>query len=559
MEFLIKEIWSEIQTLNIKEQLESGIRYLDLRLTIDDDDKSDRIHLTHSGQTCYDSNDDILYLNKVLNDCVMFLIEHPSETVIVHFKDEKLPNRITDFGNKLAYYTVLNETIITNINNEPQSFNTFLYNSNTIPQLEEVRSKIVLLTRSEYKYNIAGKGEGSIGNQISIPEMGGCYEYRSNDTDQDRETDGERCYPVITGNILVQDNYNLERDDKWDMIHDVLRNNIPSRNFTDSKSYFVYDKSVIDTFYNSTNENVLILNFMNMARVSNEKDFLWFDSVLSYVMDTVFDSSIENSAAYVNDRLVNYSGIKIHNQWVIMDYPSSSAIRKVYESNEVFSSMHIYRILILGGDYVYTDSEYYIYKVPSLNKRNENTITSTASAKCIRRKLTIDESNNKYYAVTTNSECTKNTRNQWYFKQNGKYYNIISSFDNQCLMYEDDELDTDECNKNNIYQDFVINDKTICSRADKDKCLDGKYKVLPATLERDEYKSSPCSTRFIRRGYKCCSSSTEIDHVDEIGSWGFEDGELCGISFDTLDIADDSDSDSDSDADNEEVDADDVQ
>eukprot|EP00833_Pecoramyces_ruminatium_P006119 jgi/Orpsp1_1/1180151/evm.model.c7180000072325.1 len=312
MEFL-KEIWSETQTLNIKEQLESGIRYLDLRLTIDDDDKSDRIHLTHSGQTCYDSNNDILYLNKVLNDCVMFLIEYPSETVIVHFKDEKLPNRITDFGNKLAYYTVLNETIITNINNEPQSFNTFLYNSNTIPQLEEVRSKIVLLTHSEYKYNIAGKGEGSIGNQICIPEMGSCYEYRSNDTDQDRETDGERCYPVITGNILVQDNYNLEKDDKWDRIHDVLRNNIPSRNSTDSKSYFVYDKSVTDTFNDSTNENVLILNFMNMARVSNEKDFLWFDGVLSYAMDTVFDSSIENSAAYVNDRLVNYSGIKIHN------------------------------------------------------------------------------------------------------------------------------------------------------------------------------------------------------------------------------------------------------
>ena len=55
---------SDTQSLTIKEQLEHGIRYLDIRLALDDDNN---LYTSHKNYACYDGSEK-LYLSKVLND-----------------------------------------------------------------------------------------------------------------------------------------------------------------------------------------------------------------------------------------------------------------------------------------------------------------------------------------------------------------------------------------------------------------------------------------------------------------------------------------------------------
>jgi len=139
--------------------------------------------------------------------------------------------------------------------------------------------------------------------------------------------------------------------------------------------------------------------------------------------------------------------------------------------------------------------------------------------------------------VKSNFKCVENSRNQWHFKRNEDYLNIISVFNDKCITYKNNELDVENCDNNNIYEDFIVNNKTLCSRDDINNCLEG-YELLPVPLEPEEERNLDCPSIFFKFGYQCCSDSIEIDHIDEIG---YESGELCGISFDTLDLQDDAD------------------
>jgi len=521
-----KAPWSETQSLSIKEQLEHGIRYLDLRLTVDDDDWDNKLYITHDGAKCYDDSG-TLYFSEVLNDCINFVSDHSLETVIIHLKSEALPERITKYPNRfdniLAFETILNSSII-----RDKKVSEYFYNENYIPNLGGVRGKIVLLTRYDLNYNytlfpdIDKYYTGKVGNTITIPEMGNCYEYRSYDSDQDRDTDGEKCYPIINGYIRVQDNYNLEKDDKWDMVHDVLRNKVQSRNYTDNT---VVDDLVTEQFYNTKNRNVLTINFMNMARASDEKGFKgWF----SRVMDSIFDSSIEKSATHVNNELIKYTGT-IYNQWIILDFPSPDVIRKIYQSNNYIDSNLIKKEVKIEELDIYKDTDYYAIQTPFGYKRDEYNEIPKA---CLQRKFVIDENGNQHDTVKTNYKCIKNKLNQWRIKQNGSYYNIVSAYDGKCLNYSDNSLNMQKCKNNNKYEDFTIKDGIICSRLNSNKCLDGNYDFHPIILQSKKYDNLTCSTRFAKRGVKCCSNqNTQVQYVDDIGNWGIENGELCGIGY----------------------------
>ena len=60
---------------------------------------------------------------------------------------------------------------------------------------------------------------------------------------------------------------------------------------------------------------------------------------------------------------------------------------------------------------------------------------------------------------------------------------ILLFYDGKCLNYSDDGLFMQECKKNNKYEDFIINNGNICSRIDKNYCLNGKFRPLPSILE----------------------------------------------------------------------------
>lgn len=113
------------QDFNLKEQLERGVRYLDIRL------KTDKIlpGLTVWHGPVYLDMD---FEQDVLEVCYDFLRKNPSECIIMHIKDEagSSPNF------EAAFDLSINDAI-----------DTFWYLNNTIPKLSAVKGKIVLLRR----------------------------------------------------------------------------------------------------------------------------------------------------------------------------------------------------------------------------------------------------------------------------------------------------------------------------------------------------------------------------------------------------------------------------
>jgi len=187
-----------------------------------------------------------------------------------------------------------------------------IYYEDTFPKIEKVRGKIIILTRETYKCTNHNYINVKFGKQVLIPEMGDYYEY----SNTGGENYGIKCYPVISNtNHRVQDFYNLEKDNKWDIVYDVLTNNVKCRNSTDSVSYRIYDDRIVEKFYTEGYTNVLTINFMSMARASDENNPFKWSSLNSYFfgfIDTISDSSIETSAIYMNDKLANFFIKKIY-------------------------------------------------------------------------------------------------------------------------------------------------------------------------------------------------------------------------------------------------------
>ena len=74
--------------MDITQQLEAGIRYLDLRLETNEDKK---IYLSHNGIDCYnEKTGGLYYLSDVFDEIIQFLNKYNKETVIVHSKKEEV-------------------------------------------------------------------------------------------------------------------------------------------------------------------------------------------------------------------------------------------------------------------------------------------------------------------------------------------------------------------------------------------------------------------------------------------------------------------------------------
>ena len=135
-------LFSKCQCLNIKEQLDAGFRYLDIRLAVD----NEKLKLVHGFTSCktddYPWNEN-LCIDTVLSQCYDFLKENPSETVLFVVKQENKDDDTKKFQN-----------IIENcIKDNPEMW--FL--DNEIPTLYEARGKIVLFRRYEDEAQLQDK------------------------------------------------------------------------------------------------------------------------------------------------------------------------------------------------------------------------------------------------------------------------------------------------------------------------------------------------------------------------------------------------------------------
>ncbi|MBB6401597.1 hypothetical protein HNP92_000902 [Methanococcus maripaludis] len=118
---------AQTQDYNLKEQLENGIRFLDVRGRHIED-----VITIHHGPIYLNQN-----LGDVLNRCYEFLNNNPSETILFSLKKE-----YEDSKNTESYY----QTIMNKYYNSSK-----WYVGDDIPNLGDVRGKIVLLRRFSFE------------------------------------------------------------------------------------------------------------------------------------------------------------------------------------------------------------------------------------------------------------------------------------------------------------------------------------------------------------------------------------------------------------------------
>lgn len=129
------ESQARCQSMDVLQQLNMGVRLLDIRLSV----KAGRYFLVHSLANCYEDKGKtkLLYFDKVLEICREFLLENPGETVLMSIKQDRGLQRKSFFEGFYSAFIKGNENI--------------WYLENEIPRLKDCRGKIVLIRRCKLK------------------------------------------------------------------------------------------------------------------------------------------------------------------------------------------------------------------------------------------------------------------------------------------------------------------------------------------------------------------------------------------------------------------------
>lgn len=188
--------FSDCQSLSIRQQLDAGFRYLDIRLAVNNG-KLKFMHGFTNCRTNFAPWASTLYLDDVLPDIYSFLEKHPQETIIFNVKQEYGKESVEEFQ------TILN----TYIEKKPDAW----YLTSSIPTLEEARGKILLARRYEDK---AGLGPSS-----GLPLIW---------TDQRGSTVSEDAAELFDSEgilLFIQDRFEYTLLDKWKAFFGLFTNN----------------------------------------------------------------------------------------------------------------------------------------------------------------------------------------------------------------------------------------------------------------------------------------------------------------------------------------------
>lgn len=187
---------SKCQSKTVKEQLNSGIRFLDIRV----EKECDKLKLVHDIADCKkpECSKKKLYLEDVIYDCKCFLKENPTETILLSYKRDDGANQEDTFDTFFENY----------LTNDP-----VWYTENRIPMLKDVRGKIVLLNRDNIDKNNPEYTDLNTGINLST------WVYQRENIERIYEAaelwgrDG-----ALTGKTFtVQDLYGLTPQKKWDL------------------------------------------------------------------------------------------------------------------------------------------------------------------------------------------------------------------------------------------------------------------------------------------------------------------------------------------------------
>lgn len=258
---------AKCQSTTIAEQLDSGIRFLDIRVEKD----GSKLKLVHSVADCKnpEKTKENLYLDNVINDCKRFLSENPTEAILLSYKRDDGANQEETFDIFFENY----------LKNDP-----IWYTENRIPNLKEIRGKIVLLNRDNIDKSNKKYTDFNTGINLST------WVYQKENV--------ERIYEVaelsgrdgaLTGKTFtVQDLYGLKPQKKWGL------------------AVFPFIKNPPKT------DDILITFFSCNSVLYNPK----------------------MSAKYINKKLSQITLEKAKKYgWIILDYPTEKFIKEIINSN----------------------------------------------------------------------------------------------------------------------------------------------------------------------------------------------------------------------------------
>ncbi len=206
--------FSKCQGMGIKEQLEAGYRYLDVRL----DGDNGELRLMHGFTECKPSpfSGRALTLSDVLGDCYAFLDGHPTETVLFCAKQEHGDLPVADLQRMLAE----------KISRDPERWLL----TDALPLLGDARAKIVLLRRWE--------DEAGLGSDAGVP-----FGWQDQGGKEVPPEDVDANYP---GDLLlwVQDRYEYDTEEKWEAFTEGLTIGVGEEeaalHFLSTKGSFAY-------------------------------------------------------------------------------------------------------------------------------------------------------------------------------------------------------------------------------------------------------------------------------------------------------------------------------
>lgn len=186
---------TKCQNKSIKEQLNMGIRFFDIRL----EKEGNTLKAVHAVLDCYTDKTmkEKLLFSDVLSQCEEFLNENPSEFIIICAKrdDGESDNATSD-----RFHT------------EISGNQDILYTKNSIPRLQEVRGKIVLFSR------FAENGKSGFYNDEKWGINACEWDHSGTVTDSAynvlnfRETNSDKK----TGVLILQDKYKMSAPTKWE-------------------------------------------------------------------------------------------------------------------------------------------------------------------------------------------------------------------------------------------------------------------------------------------------------------------------------------------------------
>ena len=167
---------SKCQSLNITEQLNAGIRFLDIRCEVDASTYS--VKTVHGSTDCW-NGDDYYYLDYCFQDIYNWLDAHPSETVYVCLKEDDGNNGVPAFTNAVYEY-IHGYGQGKYFYGENYNYHNRWYLGRSIPTLGEVRGKCVLFNRfDQWIGNEASQGvvvdEEESGQKIKYNDMEGDF------------------------------------------------------------------------------------------------------------------------------------------------------------------------------------------------------------------------------------------------------------------------------------------------------------------------------------------------------------------------------------------------